>query len=80
MQLMKLVDDANGKIYSMKSGQVVTNWDRMESELAKVDIDVEHVKDIMVKLTETISWRGGVAGPKTKVNLSCTSAPRWMIP
>ena len=34
MELMKLVDDANGKMYSIKSGQVVTDWDRMESELA----------------------------------------------
>ena len=66
---MKLVNDANGKMYSMKSGQVVTNWDRMESELAKVDVDVEHVKDIMVKLTETMSMERRGCGPEDEDEL-----------
>ena len=38
-----------------ESGRVVTNWDRMESVLERENVDVEHVKDIVVKLTETMS-------------------------
>ena len=41
-------------MFSMKSGRVVTNWDRMDSELERED-DAEHVNDIFVKLTETMS-------------------------
>ena len=54
-ELLKLVDEANGKMCTMKSGRVVTNWDRMESELERENVDVEHVKDIVVNLTETMS-------------------------
>ena len=54
-ELMKLVDEANGKICSMKSGRVVTNWDRIQAELEREYVDVEHVKDLVVKLTETMS-------------------------
>ena len=54
-QLEKLLDEANGKIYLMKSGSVVTNCDRIQTELEREHVDVEHVKDRVVKLTETTS-------------------------
>ena len=39
----------------MKSGSVVTNCDRMQAELEREHVDVEHIKDRVVKLTETMS-------------------------
>ena len=54
-QLEKLLHEANGKIYLMKSDSVVTNCDRMQTELEREHVDVEHNKDRVVKLTETMS-------------------------
>ena len=37
-----------------KSGTVLTNWNRMQAELEKEDVDVGDVRDLLTKLTETM--------------------------
>ena len=54
-ELEKLLDKAHGNMFLMRSGSVVTNWDRMQAELEREDVDVEHVKNRVVKLTVTMS-------------------------
>ena len=46
--------DANGKMCSMKSGTVLTNWNRRQAELEKEDVDVGDARDLLTKLTETM--------------------------
>ena len=53
-ELSKPLGEANGKMCSMKSGIVLTNWNRMQAELEREDVDVGDVRDLLTKLTETM--------------------------
>ena len=53
-ELSKPLGEVNGKMCSMKSGTVLTNWNRMQAELEKEDVDVGDVRDLLTKLTETM--------------------------
>ena len=53
-ELSKLLGEANGKMCSMKSGTVLTNWNRRQAELEKEDVDVGDVRDLLTKLMETM--------------------------
>ena len=42
---------------SMKSGIVLANWNRMQAELERADVHVGDVRDLLTKLTETMSMK-----------------------
>ena len=68
---MNLVDFANGKICSMNSCRVVTNWHRTQAELGWEDGNGEHVKDLVLKLTEKVTngWTDCGLGSESELEL-----------